>query len=319
MKTAMPVHVAVGVIVDDRKRVLTSLRSHKLHQGGLWEFPGGKLEPGESVLHALQRELTEELGISIDPLTCFPLKKLVHRYPDKTVLLDIWQVNTYSGEPRGLQGQPVVWQAIDELDPAKFPAADLSIIRILQLPECIAISGEFCSMDQLRLGLQNLAAKNIQLVQLRKPDASVNDFLAFSRTAADLCRRLQISLQVNAHPTVAAEIPGVGLHINSATLATLECRPVPSDVLFSASCHNLEELRQAEFLDVDFAFLSPVKLSASHPDILPLGWSGFGKMANQVSIPVYALGGMALSDLSTARRNGAHGIAAISALWDIQE
>ncbi|MEX2130976.1 MAG: Nudix family hydrolase [Pseudohongiellaceae bacterium] len=319
MKTAMPVHVAVGVIVDDRNRVLTSLRSSQLHQGGLWEFPGGKLEANENVIDALQRELAEELGITIDPAACFPLKKVIHHYSDKSVLLDIWQVNAFTGEPHGQEGQPVVWQAIERLDQDRFPAADLAIIQVLKLPRCIAVSGDFSSMEQLRAGIQNLAAKKIQLVQLRKPDTTENEFLSFARHAAELCHGLNMRLQINAHPALAGKIPGVGLHVNSATLLSLDRRPTGLEELFSASCHNLDELHHAESVEVDFAFLSPVKPSASHPLAIPMGWSGFRSAAAQVSIPVYALGGVAETDLTTARRQGAHGIAAISAFWDIQE
>ncbi|QFU74991.1 8-oxo-dGTP diphosphatase MutT [Halioglobus maricola] len=124
------VHVAVGVILDAQKNVLLTRRAADAHQGSLWEFPGGKVEVGESVPQALARELREELGIDV---TAFqPLLEIRHDYGDKAVLLDVYIVSGFAGEPRGLELQPMVWVAAAELVNYEFPAANVPIVEAVQ-------------------------------------------------------------------------------------------------------------------------------------------------------------------------------------------
>lgn len=125
-----PLHVAVAVIFDAEGRVLVALREKHRHQGGKWEFPGGKVEAGESIREALVREIHEEVGIAIEE--CQPLQQLEYSYPERTVLLDVWQVERFSGEARGCEGQQIRWLFPNELDRYEFPAANLPIIRGLQ-------------------------------------------------------------------------------------------------------------------------------------------------------------------------------------------
>lgn len=124
------VHVAVAVILDADGRILLSRRAADSHQGGLWEFPGGKVESGESLSQAMTRELAEELGITIGPLQ--PLLQVNHDYQDKAVLLDVHLVREFRGEPRGLEGQPLAWVEADALADYDFPAANLPIVRAVQ-------------------------------------------------------------------------------------------------------------------------------------------------------------------------------------------
>ena len=119
------VHVAVGVILDSANRILITRRDDNAHQGGLWEFPGGKVEPGETVQQALQRELREELGISIG--VARPLLEVHHDYGDKIVFLDVYVVREFSGEPKGLEGQPLEWVAEGQLQNFEFPQANVPI------------------------------------------------------------------------------------------------------------------------------------------------------------------------------------------------
>lgn len=124
------VHVAVGVILDAGDRILLSRRHADSHQGGLWEFPGGKLEHGESLQQALERELEEELGILIGAIS--PLLEVSHDYGDKQVLLDVWCVRQFSGEAQGREGQPLAWVAADELASYRFPVANEPIVEAVQ-------------------------------------------------------------------------------------------------------------------------------------------------------------------------------------------
>ena len=121
-----PLHVAVGVVLDEARRVLITRRAAASHQGGLWEFPGGKVEAGESVGLALARELREELGIEIGRIS--PLLEVRHDYGDKSVLLDVHMVWDFSGEALGLEGQPLTWVAPGALEQYPFPEANVPII-----------------------------------------------------------------------------------------------------------------------------------------------------------------------------------------------
>ncbi|KUJ84144.1 8-oxo-dGTP diphosphatase MutT [Microbulbifer flavimaris] len=124
------IHVAVGVILGRDGRILIARRPDHLHMGGRWEFPGGKVEAGESVQEALTRELREEIAIDVEAIQ--PLTEIRHEYPEKTVLLDTWWVTAFSGEPRGLEGQETRWVARDELDHYQFPDANQAIIEAIQ-------------------------------------------------------------------------------------------------------------------------------------------------------------------------------------------
>jgi len=124
------VHVAVGVLLNNNREVLIALRPAQSHQGGLWEFPGGKVEEGESVEHALNREFEEELGISVQ--ACAPLTQIRHEYADKSVLLDVWRIEEFSGIPKGREGQAIEWRALSKLRAADFPKANERIILALK-------------------------------------------------------------------------------------------------------------------------------------------------------------------------------------------
>lgn len=129
MKENATVHVAVGVLLNKNQEVLISLRPSHVHQGGLWEFPGGKVEAGESVKHALNREFEEELGISVE--ACTELTRIKHEYSDKSVLLDVWRIEKFSGTPQGREGQAIEWRALSKLRAADFPKANERIISVL--------------------------------------------------------------------------------------------------------------------------------------------------------------------------------------------
>ena len=127
-------HVAVGVIVDGANNILIALRPEDAHQGGLWEFPGGKVEQGESVKQALARELSEELGLQLE--SCRPLIEIQHDYSDKSVLLDVWWVEAFSGDclegSEGREGQPIKWVGAAALSDYSFPPANQAIITAVQ-------------------------------------------------------------------------------------------------------------------------------------------------------------------------------------------
>lgn len=308
-------HVAVGAVTNPAGQVLIAQRPPDSHQGGLWEFPGGKLEPGESVLSALARELDEELGITIELESCLPLIKIRHRYDDLEVLLDVWQVTMFSGQVHGREGQPVSWVYPAELGSLSFPEANHAIIRVLQLPDEIAITGAASSLEVFTRHLENVLAHGIKLIQFRPGELDSETYSGWLEWTQRICDDKGVMLQVNSSADVFQRTRAAGLHLNSDRLMKTRSRPIPRDALFSASCHNLAELQHANHIDADFVFLSPVLKTHSHHGQSPLGWERFSELAAEVSVPVFALGGMHPEHLHIARQQGARGIAAISAYW----
>jgi 8-oxo-dGTP diphosphatase len=309
-----PIHVAAAVIRDDSGRVLLTRRPDHVHQGGLWEFPGGKLEPGESVGQALRRELHEELGIDVSAHS--PVIRLRHDYPDKSVVLDVHLVTGYSGTPDGREGQPLAWVSLDEIHEYPLPAADRPIITALRLPSTYVISGEDAADPEQFLGrLQAVLERGHRLIQFRAPGLAEREYLGLAVRAIELCRASGARLLLNSRPDLAMELDADGVHLTSGRLLALDSRPLPENRWLSASCHNARELEHAVNIGVDFVVLSPVLRTASHPDAVPLGWERFGSFVGDLPIPVFALGGMSGGMEAQARRCGGQGVAGIRGFW----
>jgi 8-oxo-dGTP diphosphatase len=308
------IHVAAAAVFDARGRVLIARRHEHRHQGGLWEFPGGKVETGESVTAALRRELQEEVGITVREAR--PLIRVRHDYGDKAVLLDVWRVDAFDGEAHGREGQPLAWVGPEALTGYDFPAANAPIVSAVRLPARYLITPE--PDPDLEAFLATLAAclrRGISLVQLRAKTLSSSDYLQLARWVLPLCREHGARLLLNAEPQLAMEVGADGVHLTSARLRTLAARPLDRRHWVAASCHTAQDLAHAEAMGADFAVLSPVAATASHPETSPLGWERFQALSDGVALPVYALGGMRQDDLAMAFRHGAQGIAAIRGLW----
>jgi 8-oxo-dGTP diphosphatase len=307
-------HVAAGVLFDGNGRVLISKRADHSHQGGLWELPGGKLEPGEAPMDALRRELLEELGVRIDAAR--PLIRIRHDYDDRRILLDVFRIESYDGEPRACEGQPLAWVAPWDMDGTLFPSADRPVINALRLPSLYLITGDDPSEETLFLArlVQALSA-GIRLVQLRAHALSDRKFALLARRAYPICRAAGARLVLNRDPSVAASLPCDGIHLTADALRRLHQRPRARGRLVGASCHNEEELAQAGDLGLDYALLSPVQGTSTHPSAAALGWPRFAELAMAARLPVYALGGMTRTHVEQAIDQGGQGIAAIRGLW----
>lgn len=307
--------MAAAVILDaECRRVLVSRRHPDAHQGGKWEFPGGKCSPGESFAQALLRELEEELGIV--PTDYQPFLNLVYPYPEKTVVLAVWTVHAFSGVPVGREGQAVRWMEINALDPHLFPPANRMIIQALALPERCLITpdaGDYETrvfLDRIEQFLRGGPA----MLQLRCHTLQRDQYLILADSVKVLCRRYNGHLMLNMPPEWWHDGMAAGLHLPAWRFKELGRRPDIKGWL-SASCHDVMELEQAQRLGVDFAFVSPVKVTGSHPGSKPLGWQGLEKILSIAQVPIYALGGMDASDLASAKYLGVYGIAAINAFW----
>jgi mutator protein MutT len=213
------IHVVAAAVVNTAGRVLIAQRPAGKHMAGGWEFPGGKLEPGEERVAGLARELREELGISLSSIPR-PLIRVRHAYPSREVLLDIWVVKRYSGEARGLDGQALRWCTPDELEAAELLPADKPIVRALRLPERLrpVASRHYCAGDLSSLG--RLAAvtdadhaprlRGVICASAEEGSAAVRagaDFLVMREALADeeleaLCRTVPVPVYA---PGIALE------------------------------------------------------------------------------------------------------------------
>jgi len=305
-------HVAVGVIRNSNGDILIAKRAEVLHQGGLWEFPGGKVEPGESVEQALGRELFEELGIKIGKIS--PLIKTSHAYPDRNVLLDVWWVENFSGEPYGKERQPIRWVPVTQLKNYPFPEANWPIRRAVELPSLYGIL-DVCEGESEAESIRKLVAileSGCRLIQLRGKTIIRERFQELACVIKGRCDSCSAKLLLNSSPDLVETIGADGVHLSSRRLNSLSSRPLDGGFLVSASCHNLDELKHACQVGVDFVVLSPVLRTASHPETVPLGWGNFEALVENCNVPVYGLGGLQLSDREKVQRLGAQGIAGIS-------
>lgn len=307
------IHVAAAVILNAQGQVLLARRPVDKHQGGLWEFPGGKVEPNEPVVDALARELDEELGIQISAAR--PLIQVPHHYPDKSVLLDVYEVDAFEGTPYGREGQPVEWVERSALADYAFPAANTPIVAAALLPSRLMITGAAANPVEYLDNLEQGIKRGAEGVMLRAKLLTDSDFLQLAAQFQSACRDRGVFLTLNSSIELANELKADALHLSSARLLALESRDQFSGRWLSASCHSAEELAKAEALGLDYVTLSPVAATRSHPDTPPMGWNTFQRLVAEVTLPVYALGGMEESTLPQAWDAGAQGVAAISAWW----
>ena len=322
--------VIAAVITDAGGRVLLARRTEGRDLAGAWEFPGGKREPGETAEAALARELQEELGIDVD--VGDPLIAVPQAYPHKRLRLDVRHIRAWRGTPRGQEGQALAWVPPDKLPNYAMPPADRPVVAALLRPDRYVVTpalgdDEAAWLKSLERTLQHHHASGpgaplweppwrraLPLVQLRSPGTDPARWHATCRNAVDICRAAGAPVLVNGDIAMARDLE-VGVHLQARQLAALSERPLATGLPVAASCHTLDELRAAEALGCDFAVLGPVRETASHPGAQGIGWPAFADMREHVSLPIYAIGGLAPEHLAEARKHGAQGIAAIRSLW----
>ncbi|MCW5597157.1 MAG: Nudix family hydrolase [Rhodocyclaceae bacterium] len=307
------VEAAAAVILQPDGRFLLGRRPEGKPYAGYWEFPGGKIEPGETAAQALVRELHEELGIEADRYTPWITREFV--YPHAHVRLHFFRVAGWHGEIRDIHHAALAWRRADNVDVAPLLPANLAVLRGLTLPDFYAIThaGEIGVEAQMKT-LERALSGGLRLLQIREPQLSVERREAFAREATRLAHAHGARVLVNSDIALARHVGADGVHLPSAQLMQLEARPdLP---LVAASCHNAPELARAAALELDFAVLGPLRETLSHPGANCLGWERFAQLLENLSLPVYALGGMRREDMVEAQQAGAHGIAAICAAWD---
>jgi 8-oxo-dGTP diphosphatase len=307
-----PVEVVAAVIERPDGRFLLAQRPAGKVYAGYWEFPGGKVEPGEPLAAALARELHEELGIEVE--IADPWIVRIYTYPHAKVRLTFFRVRAWHGEPHGKEDQQLAWQRASAVDVAPLLPANAPVLRALQLPFEYAIThaGEMGEAQQLR-ALDERLAQGLRLIQVREKSMRAPALEHFAQSVLARARPHGAIVLINSDVELALRLGADGVHLAAAQLAHMKRRPALG--WCAASCHNAAELARAAQLGIDFAVLGPVQATPSHPDSMPLGWEGFTALARGATMPIFALGGIRPGDLETAWRCGAQGIAMVRGSW----
>lgn len=293
--------------------MLVAQRHAHQHQGGLLEFPGGKVEPGESAAAGLVRELHEEVGLRVPESALRFELSVTHDYGDRRVQLDLYRATDFSGEPQGREDQPLMWLDVATLDPDIFPAANRRMIQVLRLPACTLITGASVTPDGLAKRLEGWSGSQCLL---RCPELDDAAYQVLASSSVPASRSAGCPLLLHGAPERLALVPDAdGLHLPWREARALMERPASRAYRLGVSCHGRASLEHAKRLGADYAFLSPVRPTASHPDRLPLGWDGFEALVTDLDLPVYALGGVGGDDVAQSRRHGGCGIAGIGFWW----
>jgi 8-oxo-dGTP diphosphatase len=304
--------VAAAVIERADGQVLLAQRPAGKAYAGYWEFPGGKLEAGETPRDALDRELAEELGITVRHAAPWLVQR--YRYPHAHVELHFFRVLDWTGEPVGHDGQEFRWQVPGRFDVAPLLPANTVVLRALSLPRMYGITmadqlgeAEFIKRAQLALD------RGLRLIQFREKTLPIERQRELARNIVALAHSRGAKVLYNGDVELAREWGCDGVHLTARSLAAMRSRP--HDLVCAASCHTRAEIERAGELQLDFAVLGPLFATPTHPGAQTLGWNNFASMVAETTLPVFALGGLGGADLDEAIAHGAHGLALRRAAW----
>ncbi len=306
------VEAAVAVILREDGQVLLGQRPEGKPWAGWWEFPGGKIEAGETPFHALQRELHEEIGI--EAVEAYPWLTRTFAYPERTVKLCFFTVRRWQGEPHGRENQQLSWQNPASVTVGPLLPANEPIMGALRLPAVYAITN-LHEMGEQRFfaAMGNALDHGVRLIQVREKQLDQHALEVFASRVVRLGHQSGARVVLNGEVSMAQQVGADGVQLSAARLMAMKQKP--EGLLCGASCHNVEELAHAASLGLDFVLLSPVMRTLSHPHTSPLGWTEFNRLVHEYPLPVYALGGLQPADMGSAWAHGAHGIAMQRAVW----
>jgi len=306
------VRVAVGILRRSDGQVLLAQRLPGTPYAGYWEFPGGKLEAGESAHDALLRELDEELGIAVERAAPWLVRR--YEYAHAHVELNFFRVFAWRGEPVGRDGQAIAWQTPGAFGVTPLLPANTPILGALALPLIYGISmaedlGEEEFLRRARKALEG----GLRLIELREKSWPIERLERLAEQLLPMTQASGAQVMLNGDAALARRLGCAGVHWTSAALREASARP--TGMLCAASCHDHAELARAAGLNLDFAVLGPVASTPSHAQAVPMGWPRVAALLRGTELPVYALGGLDHPDLDMAIARGAHGIALRRAAW----
>lgn len=303
------VKAAVGVIYNHLGQLLIGQRQKHQFMAGFWELPGGKIGASELPEQAIVRELEEELGIVVKTLSQH--QTMACQYPDRKVLLSIYNIERYQGVATALEGQKLAWVALADL--RKYPLLPTmsAFIHSITLADkyWITPANDHTSTAWMA-GFKQKLTQRLSLIQLRSKVSLNSPFIA---ELHHKCQQNNAKLLLNIPNKTFNESHCDGWHLTTDEMLKLAQRPCASDKLLGASTHNLDEALHAQAMGVDFVVISPVKPTKTHPNAPAIGWGKAQEVAEKLNIPVYFLGGMTPAYLAKARNLGAQGIAGVSA------
>jgi len=306
------VEVVAGIILAPDQSFLMASRPPGKVYAGYWEFPGGKIEPGETARAALDRELHEELGIT--PTRADPWLVRTYSYEHARVRIRFFRVTRWEGNPTPREGQGLAWHpagppVLEPMLPANGP-----VLHALTLPDRYAITGaDLVGEPHALLGIHQALQQGVKLFQVREKSFSPARLRQFAAQVIDLAHAGGAKVLINSDPQTAQACGADGVHLDSKRLMALHERP--DHMLCAASCHTAQELEQAKKLHLDFAVWGPIKATPSHPHQPGQGWEAFARAVIGLdALPVYAIGGLTANDLTEAREHGAQGVAGIRGL-----
>jgi 8-oxo-dGTP diphosphatase len=307
-----PTEVVAAVLTRPNGRVLLAQRPPGKVYAGYWEFPGGKVEAGESLEAALARELHEELGILVRQLRRWITR--LYEYPHATVRLNFFRVFEWEGEPHPHEGQVFSWQQPDAVEVTPLLPANGPILKALSLPPVLGIShAESLGVDTFLARLDVALANGLRLIQVRDKTLPEAERMLLARETVRRAHRHGARVLVNGSAELARAAGADGVHLDASAASRLRARPDFDWV--GASTHDAAELAHAAAIGADFALLSPVLPTLTHPGATTLGWEAFSRLAAASPIPVYGLGGLGRDDVALAQSHGAHGVALLRAAW----
>ncbi len=316
------IHVVAGIIRHPRNpsKLFFTQRQKGQHLEDLWEFPGGKLEKGESRFHALQRELEEETGIRV--LSALPFHSLTHQYRDKNIFLDVWEVKDYSGRAHGREGQLSKWLDLEELSEYPFPEADLPVLQALMLPSELLITPELTSLivDSSLQHFQKMMQMHIYpLVLFRSHYLDNKRYLDVATKLKEICDSTNAELiitRADLNSLQSKQFESFDRrHIDACSIKKLTNLSFDESSFLSVGCRDSKELELAEETNCNFILLSTSCESIEDPQKITRDWHRFKNVALQTRIPVFAEGNIDRKDLSVARYQGAIGVAGSTDFW----
>ena len=289
-------HVAIGILLH-RNKVLVGWREAGQHQGNKHEFPGGKVEQGETPEQACRREIYEEVGIGLKDWQVFDF--IQHEYDDVIVNLHIFHTCVPDELLNEIQ-QPWTWYSRDQLLDLNFPKANKAMLQRLAWARSIKISANLEMLDSLQ---------GTQLLYWRAP-AGQDNVKSLAALPVEQLRRIIINIELWQQLGSLQQHIGA-IHLKQQQLMQLKKGALLAGRRCIAACHDLVSALHAQAIGCDAIMLSPVLATATHTDASPLGWEQFEWIAGQMHIPVFALGGMTHEMLPDAVHHHAYGIAGI--------